>query len=428
MLRLHVATALAFSAALLIGTSRTDAQAPPGADEAAPFFVDTQLEEIRLLINSRDWETLKGSFRTNAYYPADFKWHDTTVRNVGIRSRGNGSRSGVKPGLRIDFDRYSTKQKFLGLKSVVLRNNVQDPSNLRERLSMRFFARMDIPAPRELHAKLFVNNEYAGLYTIVEPVDRAFLQRVFGEDKGYLFDYDYDPATPPYYLEYRGSDPSKYVPQPFSPETNESDPRPEIIERLVFTANEVPAASFRAAIEEYLDVRGFMRYIAVETFLGETDGFLGDWGMNNFYLYRPPQNNRFTILPWDKSQALFGSPALTVWHNITDVADASRNRLMTRLLESPDLRALFLETLVAAARSASETVPGDARGWLEREIDRQTQQVRDAVYADTTKPYTNAEFEATVEALREFVRQRPGFVLAEAATAGQASGLPVSAR
>ena len=55
------------------------------------------------------------------------------VRNVGIRSRGMGSRSGIKPGLRVDFDRYTTDQKFLGLKSFILRNNTQDASNMRER-------------------------------------------------------------------------------------------------------------------------------------------------------------------------------------------------------------------------------------------------------------------------------------------------------
>ena len=33
-------------------------------------------------------------------------WNGMTVRDVGIRSRGRGSRSGNKPGLRVDFDRY----------------------------------------------------------------------------------------------------------------------------------------------------------------------------------------------------------------------------------------------------------------------------------------------------------------------------------
>src|SRR5688572_1897136 len=94
--------------------------APATADAAAPLFDDTRVEDVHLRINSRDWLTLKSTFRSNAYYPADFQWQTSVVRNVGIRSRGNGSRSGVKPGLRIDFDRYSTKQKLLELKSVVL--------------------------------------------------------------------------------------------------------------------------------------------------------------------------------------------------------------------------------------------------------------------------------------------------------------------
>ena len=55
------------------------------------------------------------------------------MRNAGIRSRGTGSRSGAKPGLRLDFDRYKSDQRFLGLKSLVLRNSTQDATNMHER-------------------------------------------------------------------------------------------------------------------------------------------------------------------------------------------------------------------------------------------------------------------------------------------------------
>lgn len=402
------------AATLVIATAVALAAQSP-ADQAAPFFDDGRLEDIRLLINSRDWETLKATFRGNTYYPADFQWRDSTVRNVGIRSRGNGSRSGSKPGLRLDFDRYSTRQKFLGLKSIVLRNNTQDASHLHERLGMAFFTRMGLPAPRELHVRFFVNNVYAGLYTVVEAVDKDFLKRVFGENDGYLFDYDYDPAAPPYFFEYLGADPALYVPKPFSPETNETNPRPDILERMISTINSAGAATFRTDIEEFLDVRTFMRYVAIEAFLADTDGFLGDWGMNNFYLYRPPDRHRFTIVPWDKSHAFVAAPDLTVWHNITDVPAASRNRLMTRLLEQPDLRTLYLDTLVEAARSASEAVAPGGAGWLERELNRQLLQIREAALADPLSPFTPDEFVAAVDALRTFIRQRPGLVLAEVA-------------
>ena len=118
---------------------RGSSPAQPVPDPSDPFFDDTVLHEIRLAINSKDWHTLKSNYLANDYYPCDFKWGSHIVRNVGIRSRGTGSRSGVKPGLRVDFDRYTSNQKFLGLKSFVLRNNTQDQSNMHERLSMLFF-------------------------------------------------------------------------------------------------------------------------------------------------------------------------------------------------------------------------------------------------------------------------------------------------
>ena len=427
MTRLLACALSAAVAATVTFTGDMQAQAP-AADVAAPLFDDTRLEDLHLRINSRDWETLKSTFRSNAYYPADFQWQASSVRNIGIRSRGNGSRSGTKPGLRIDFDRYSTKQKFLELKSVVLRNNTQDPSNLHERLGMQFFARMGLAAPRQLHVRLFVNNSYAGLYTLVEAVDRAFLLRAFGEDEGYLFDYDYPPDAAPYYFEDRGDDPAAYLPLPFRPETHETSPRADVIVQMISAINSTSAGQFRTAIDEYVDVRTLVRYVAVETFLAEQDGFVGDWGMNNYYMYRPRESNQFTFVPWDKSHAFVLGPASSIWHNIAGVPEDASNRLFNRLLQYRDLYDLYLETLTAAAAAAAETVPGDARGWLERELDRDLLQIRDAVLSDTLKPFTNEEFEAEVAALRTFAQQRPAFVLAEVAQAraaqGAAPGLP----
>ena len=54
---------------------------------------------------------------------------------------------------------------------------------------MLLFRRLGLPASREAHTKLFVNNAYVGLYTIVESVDKTFLKRNFNEDDGYLFKY-----------------------------------------------------------------------------------------------------------------------------------------------------------------------------------------------------------------------------------------------
>ena len=108
-----------------------------------------------------------------------------------------GSRSATKPGLRVDFDRYAADQTLLGLKSFVLDNLTQDPSGIHETVAMKLFARLGIPAPREAHVRLYVNDEYIGLYAVVESIDKQFLARVFGsigedtQNDGYLYEFNY---------------------------------------------------------------------------------------------------------------------------------------------------------------------------------------------------------------------------------------------
>jgi len=389
---------------------------PPDSSlaHADAFFDDTVLHETRLVINSQDWQSLKDHYLDNTYYPCDFSWREHTVRNVGIRSRGTGSRSGVKPGLRVDFDRYTTDQKFLGLKSFVLRNNTQDASNMHERLSMLLFRRLGLLASREAHTKLYVNNTYAGLFTIVESIDKSFLTRTLGENDGYLYKYDYPADAQPYLFEDKGSDPASYVPLPFKPETHESDPRPEFIVQLVQAINQ-GTATFRSAIAEYLDMQKFLRHVAVEMFVADNDGFVGDYGMNNYYFYRFQDKKQFTFIAWDKSNA-FNSPTYSIFHNI-NVPSSQQNRLLGRALSYRDLYDYYLDTLMECAKSAYELTAGDTRGWLEREIEREYKQIRDAARSDPDKPYSNDDFERAVTDLTTFAQQRGDFVTREVAAA-----------
>ncbi len=380
----------------LLGISATDA-----------LFDETVVQDIRIDINDRDWQSLKVNFRDNTYYPADFRWKDQVVRGVGIRSRGLGTRSPTKPGIRVDFNRFTTGQTFLGLKSVILKNNVSDPSNMRERISMLFFRRMGLPASRETHARLFVNNVYSGVYTLVESVDKDFLQRALGESEGFLFSYQW---TFPYYFTDRGTDPGAYVPIPFEPETHETDPKPEVIVEMVQTINR--STNFAAEMATYMDLRKFIRHIAVETFLADHDDFLGDAGMANFFLYRPADKKQFQMIAWDKSEA-FTHPQFSIFQHIRGVPPDRANQLMARAIAQPDLLTLYLDTMLECVRVFTEPAAGDPRTWMEREIDREDAQIREATFTDPVKPFTNGEYDAELFRLREFAQRRGGFITQE---------------
>lgn len=369
-------------------------------DEA--FFNGDALQRIDLLMNSRDWAALKANFRENEYYPADMRWQGQTIRNLGIRSRGGGSRNAVKPGLRVDMNRYDDDQTFLGLKSFILDNMTQDASGMHERIAMRLFAMMGIAAPREAHVQLFVNNEYAGLYAVVESIDKNFLRGVFGdnatgvENDGYLFQYKY---TNPWYFEYLGSGLDPYAAL-FSAETHENASTFELydpVEQMIRAINSGADDQFMSTVGVYVDLRLFMRYLAVQSFIAEWDGTLGYAGVNNFYLYRFEHSTRSQWIPWDEDNAFraLDYPILPGYE---------QNALVRRAMSVPELRASFIEGLQAATAFA---------GWLEYEVQFERSLISGSMRADTVKPFTNDEFETGADAMVAFARSRASFVQCE---------------
>ena len=330
-------------------------------------------------MNARDWQTLKDNYLDNTYYPTDFTWRDQTVRNVGIRSRGTGSRSGVKPGLRVDFDRYTSSQKFLGLKSFVLRNNTQDATNMHERVSMLLFKRLGAPAPREAHTPHVRQRRLRGALHH-RRIDR---QGVPGADlqRGFA---DISTSTTTRSTVSRTISKTRAPTRRSTCRCRSSPRRTRPIRgrsssRSGFRPS-IPAsdAAFKSVVGEYLDLSQFIRHVAVEVFVGDYDGFIGNYGTNNFYLYRFDNQKRFNFILWDKSEAFQAGPTSSIFHNITDVGDAQKNRLLTRVLSFNDLYNQFLDVLVQCARSASEPSATDARGWMEREVEREYNQIHAA--------------------------------------------------
>jgi spore coat protein H len=379
--------------------------APAQSQNADALFDDSVLHEIFLEMNPADWEALKVNYFDNTYYPANLRWRDRMVESIGIRSRGSGSRNGDKPGLRVDFDRYEKDQTFLTLKSIILDNVTQDFSLIRERLSMSMFRQMGVAAPRVAHTRLHINGRFAGVYAIVESIDKAFLKRELREDGGHLYEYKWHAN---YYFDFRGADASLYVPVPFKPETHESDPQPEFIVQFIRFVNEAPDEDFQSRIGQFLDVGRFATQVAAENFVGEIDGITGYAGINNFYLYRFKGSTRWQFLPWDKDLA-FSRTDHSALYNL------SENVLTRRLMSLPEFRDAYFGALIRASEIA-----GGIGGWLEQEVERASDQIRTAVYSDpfpkcpdSNVSCSSSYFEAAVSNLREFAKYRTVLVYNE---------------
>ena len=413
---LFVAAVSVLCVVTLAGAAAAQPPPTPEPDAAEALFDPSVVHDLRLTMASKDWDTLKARCLWDTYYIADFQWRDMRVTRVGVRSRGSGSRNAHKPGLKIDFNEFVADQKFLKQKALILANAVQDPGMLNRRLANLVFARMGLPAPRVVHARVFVNDDYIGLYELVEEIEKPMMGRVFGRDSngkkrdgGYLFEYNWDEN-------FNWSDPGDdlaFYTALFDPKTRDED-APSLlygpIEDMFQAINQARDSDFESAAGEYLDLRQFVRFLAVERFTADIDGFLGKWGPNNFYLYRFEGGNQSVIIPWDRDLAFYEL-------NDDILEGLERTVLGRRVMAVPALRRLYLDTLLACAFSVDQPDQPPQpeqleppRSWFEAELLRERAQILDAARADRMKPYTNERVDEAHEELLDFVRRRAGRV------------------
>jgi spore coat protein CotH len=369
------------------------------ASAADPIFDQGRLHEVRLVMDPSDWVALRQNFRSNDYYSANASLDGEVVQQIGVRSRGKGSRSGEKPGLKLDFNKNVSGQEFHGYKSIELLNIVQDQSMLREALSLAVFGAMGVPATQIGFARLTVNDEYWGVYNIKEDISKPFLGNNLGDKEGNLYKYEYADVWG--FSTRGGGDAGAYIPLPFEPKTNEKTYDPAALVGFIKAINDSPEASITSAVSGFIDVNQFLTYIAVENAVAESDGMLGYAGMNNFFMYQFAGQNKFIVLPWDKNNS-FNAPEWPLFIRVDD------NVLAKKLMANPTHRQFYVDQVKRAVDSYVNTA------YLGPKLEALYTQIREAVIADTKKPYSTNDFEIAVGGLRGIIDARRGDVAKQA--------------
>ena len=237
---------------------------------------------------------------------------DQTFEKAGVRYKGNGTIGDaahtIKKSIKIDFDLFGGTGKFFGAKSVNLHSEVTDPSKCRERMGYDLYRAAGVPAPRTVLAEVTLtvpgkfDKELLGVYTLVENVDKNFLQAHFGTDKGLLMkpegvrDFDY-----------RGDNWEAYK-KPLAPKRDATDAEAKRLIAFAKLVHRGDDATFRKEVGDYLDVDGYLRFLAVTAFVANTDSIFV--GGHNYYLYLHPKTNKLHVLPWDLDRAFANFPFL----------------------------------------------------------------------------------------------------------------------
>ena len=80
---------------------------------------------------------------------------------------------------------------FFGLKKLNLKANTNDPSCVREHMVMNLYRDFNLVVARVNQVKLFINDNYMGLYNNVEQIDKTFLGSRYNDNDGNLYKCTY---------------------------------------------------------------------------------------------------------------------------------------------------------------------------------------------------------------------------------------------
>jgi len=174
---------------------------------------------------------------------------------------------------------------------------------VREALALDLMRRAGVPAPRASFVRVSMGNEGA-VYTLVEQVDKRFLDDRFGENNGSLYKLQRGAN-----LVYRGDEPEDYDWRHIyqlkgDEETVDAEmDYHEDVNQLMKVLAQSSSEELKWQLPKLLDVDGFLLLLAVNTWLSNMDSYLGTGG--NLYLYRD-LSGRFRVIPWNLNRA-FGN-------------------------------------------------------------------------------------------------------------------------
>jgi spore coat protein CotH len=299
------------------------------------IFDQDKLPTFNLYLPSASLAQIDADPTAEEYVEATLKFEGETISPIGVRYKGSigafveclsgtdwanpsGYKTCTKLSMKFKINWEGRDTKFYGLKKIQLHSQNLDDSQLHDRLGYYLFREMGVPAPRAIHARLMINDQYVGLFSLVEQIDGRFVKQNFSDDDGNLYkevwpiDENGHPQSDQTYLN--------------ALKTNEEDnPTANIIRNFAQEIANADSIGLRSVIENRMYLNKIISYAVVDRMIRNDDGAFhwycdgGGCSNHNFYWYEEPNNNKLHLIPWDLDNAFENIVANS--NPVTPIAD-----------------------------------------------------------------------------------------------------------
>jgi hypothetical protein len=378
------------------------AAAPPCEDIFAPV-----LQTFAVDIAAGDWAAMHAEYvsvamgtpedleaHASVRYPVVFHYGAETMPAT-IRLKGESSWQSSymldgddgKMQFVVAFDDVDQSATFHNVNKLSFDMPPSDPTFLHDRISNNWLRAIGIPAFCATSARLMVNGDYYGLFSVEERPGHHYLREFFPDNAG-----------------------GDLYKSAVDAETNASSLN---LDRL----HQFARAASPRELAAIVDVPRSLKTWAAEVMLNDGDGYWG--GGHNFLLYDQGAPG-YVFLPYDLDATLeylhyFTDDPVFWWSTRSYVGTVAQHYQI--VINDADLRAAFVEAVTTAAGVYDVAL---LQGW----IDAWAAQIRDAVAADPHKPSMTSlgDFDDAVELARGGFAKRAAYIADWAACKRSGSG------
>ncbi len=369
-------------------------------DDAPGIFNDKVLHEIHINFYQKEiWDELmedkhiRDSTQETNYRLAEVIVDKVFYDSTGIRLKGQSSfdySTTPKKSIKIDFDEIDRGVKHQGERKLNLLNVFKDPSFIREKLYFDVMDVMACPIPKSSYAKVYINGKYWGLYMVVQQIDKHYLDDRFDNNEGNLYKGQPQPT-----MKWEGERVSEYLRRYIKKHDGGGDGYGDLMGLMAAISKpglhmEDPMA-YQIRLDRILNTHDMMKAWAVNNYLVNIDAYNMKL-RHNFYLYKNPGSGKFEWITYD------GNYAFLAWSrdlplknginfDILYVDPKNEGSLQGHMFQNPYYREEYLDIMYTLVNAAViDTLQRKAEGY--RNL------IREAVYEDPHKFFTNEDFEA----------------------------------
>ena len=335
MMRLKIVALTSLSLAFLGCSGATGEDRPDGwkseshgkldTPNVTKAFMESEVQTWTITVDSAEWQKQQDDIANNygkfgvepetdpvfdpIYIPVTLMVDSLVWNHVGMRIKGAKAweKANLKNSFKLDFDEFEDtyseikNQRYWGYKQLILHNNREDDSYMREKLVNDIFQAQGIAASHTSFIKLNIDfgegKKYFGLYTLMEDIDDNVVKARFGNNDGNLYEPLNDAAS---FQE--GTYGDEFFENKTNEESTDKSDVKALYDHLHKDSRETDYATWLQELDGMFDISTFLKWLAINTVLQNDKTYGAKLG--NYLLYKNTADSKFYWVPDDNSDAL----------------------------------------------------------------------------------------------------------------------------